>query len=338
MRLARTPRSRAEELRRKLNSIGGVRKDRKIVEDGGMVLIPISENVSSSIISEMGLEIVEGETASRYMFRSPMEQILEVIDVEDWMRPLLPRKWEKIGDIVIMRFPEEIAHKRGEIAETYARVLGAKTVCADVGGISGTYRKPVVEVVLGTETETTHRENGIRYMMDVTKTMFSSGNVDERQRMGELDCSNETVVDMFAGIGYFTLPVAVHGGAKRVIACEINPDAQDYLERNIQLNGVDGIVEVFKGDNRDLPGSRFASRVIMGYVATESFLEKGIGLARPGGVVHFHDTIPVDKMYLARESIERAAGDREVEITSIREVKSYAPAISHIVADIRVLG
>jgi tRNA wybutosine-synthesizing protein 2 len=73
-------------------------------------------------------------------------------------------------------------------------------------------------------------------------------------------------------------------------------------------------------------------------VATESFLGKGIGLARPGGVVHFHDTIPVDKMYLARESIERAAGDREVEITSIREVKSYAPAISHIVADIRVLG
>lgn len=338
MRLARVPRSRAEELRRKLNSIGGVRKDRKIVEDGDKVLIPISERVSPSIISEMSLEIVEGETASRHMFHSPMEQILDVIDVEDWIRPLLPRKWEKIGDIVIMRFPEEIAHKRAEIAKTYAQVLRAKTICADVGGISGTYRKPVVEVVLGTETETAHKENGVRYMMDVTKIMFSSGNVDERQRMGELDCSNETVVDMFAGIGYFTLPVAVHGGAKKVIACEINPDAQYYLERNVKLNGVDGTVEVFKGDNRDLPGSRFANRVIMGYVATERFLEKGISLVRPGGVVHFHDTVPVDKTYLIQESIEKAAGDREVEITSFRVVKSYAPAISHIVADFRVLG
>lgn len=54
-----------------------------------------------------------------------------------------------------------------------------------------------------------HRENGITYSFDATKCMFSWGNLSEKLRMARLDCKEETVVDLFAGIGYFVLPFLV---------------------------------------------------------------------------------------------------------------------------------
>jgi tRNA wybutosine-synthesizing protein 2 len=336
-RLAKVPRSRAEEVRKGLKRFGSVRKDRKIVEDGDHVLIPLNEGFDTLLIEEMGIEVVDGETVSRSCFRSPMERIIDKIELRGWALPFLPRKWEKIGDILIMRFPEEIAQFKIQVAKTYAEVLEAKTVCEDLGGISGVYRVPSLKVILGTDTETIHYENGIHYMMDVERVMFSSGNVDERQRMSNIDCSGETVVDMFAGIGYFTLPLVVHGNPRKVIACEINPDAQHYLEKNLKLNGVGSEVEIFRGDNRDLPFSKVADRVIMGYVGTGEFLEKGIDLVKPGGIVHYHDTAPVDEVYLLEAFVLEAAEERGAEIISLREVKSYAPAVSHFVVDLKVL-
>ena len=100
-----------------------------------------------------------------------------------------------------------------------------------------------MEIVFGSETETVHREGAILYKLDAARLMFSSGNFDEKKRMGELDCTGETVVDMFAGIGYFTLPLAKLAHAKRVIACEINPLAHSYLRQNLVLNRVESMVE-----------------------------------------------------------------------------------------------
>ena len=54
--------------------------------------------------------------------------------------------------------------------------------------------------------------------------MFSSGNVSEKARIARLDASGEVVLDLFAGVGYWTLPLLVHAGALHVHACEWNPD------------------------------------------------------------------------------------------------------------------
>ncbi len=55
---------------------------------------------------------------------------------------------------------------------------------------------------------------------------------------------------MFAGIGYFTIPVA--GSGASVHAMEINPVAFEYLNRNIVENGLTGLVNSSLGDCRDL--------------------------------------------------------------------------------------
>ena len=68
--------------------------------------------------------------------------------------------------------------------------------------------------------------------------MFSSGNVTERKRMGSLACSGEIVVDLFAGIGYFTVPILAQSGASFLYACEWNPNSIECLKKNLDANGV----------------------------------------------------------------------------------------------------
>ena len=288
----------------------------------------------------MGYDVIDGSAHSRDR-TPPQERILnELSDLPREVLDELPMKWEYVGDIVIIKLRGSAEPYKGRIGRVYAEQLDKSTVCVDRNGVTGEFRRPEMEVIYGTETESVRLENGIRYCFDVTKVMFASGNVDERERMKNLDCTGETVVDMFAGIGYFTLPLAKFSGAKRVIACEKNPESFGFLRRNIVLNGVEDIVEPVLGDNRDLPGKAFADRILMGYVQiTSEFLPKALEMIRPGGMIHYHDTFYVNEYeQRIRTIFEDACGPGGFEILGIREVKSFAPSVSHYVADVRILS
>lgn len=66
-----------------------------------------------------------------------------------------------------------------------------------------------MEILVGDNGWVDHRENGILYSLDATKCMFSWGNLSEKLRMARLDCKDEVIVDLFAGIGYYVLPFLV---------------------------------------------------------------------------------------------------------------------------------
>ena len=309
----------------------------KISKDGDTRLVPISDS-AVPVIQSMGYEVIDGSAHSRDR-TPPQERILkELSDLPREVLDELPMKWEYVGDIVIIKLRGSADPYKERIGRVYAEQLDKSTVCVDRNGVTGEFRRPEMEVIHGTETESVRLENGIRYCFDVTKVMFASGNVDERERMKNLDCTGETVVDMFAGIGYFTLPLAKFSGAKRVIACEKNPESFAFLRRNIVLNEVEDIVEPVLGDNRDLPGKAFADRILMGYVQiTSEFLPKALEMIRPGGIIHYHDTFYVNEYEERIRSIfEDACGPDGFEILGIREVKSFAPSVSHYVADVRI--
>ncbi len=338
MQFAKVQRQRAQEVRRRLAQSDAVDKGVRIVDHGDQVLIPLTD-LGLNVAKGMGLDIVGSEPSTRIVPRAPLSRIRGSADIPDALKRFLPRKWELVGDVLVLRLPAQLEPFRKEIAATYAEVLKARTVCQEVGVIEGVYRTPNMRVIHGDGTETVHRENRVLYKLDVAKVMFSSGNKHEKQRMASLDCRGETVVDMFAGIGYFTLPIAKHARAKRVIACEINPVAFRYLEENVTLNGVRDVVEPVLGDNRDLPGKGFADRVLMGYVGTtHEFLPKALELAKPGGIIHYHLTCPIDEFpRRPLVDIRSAAEGRRIEVLRADEVKSYAPAISHYVIDFRAL-
>lgn len=73
-------------------------------------------------------------------------------------------------------------------------------------------RDSTLEILVGDNGWVDHNENGIIYSFDSTKCMFSFGNLSEKLRMARLDCVDEIVVDLFAGIGYFVLPFLVKYG------------------------------------------------------------------------------------------------------------------------------
>jgi tRNA wybutosine-synthesizing protein 2 len=114
------------------------------------------------------------------------------------------------------------------------------------------FRSPQVEILKGDNGWVEHKENGIVYCYDVTKCMFSSGNITEKLWIGKMDCRDEVVVDMFAGIGYFTLPYLVHAKAKHVHACEWNPDAVTALKLSLAANQVVNQCTVHEGDNKEV--------------------------------------------------------------------------------------
>lgn len=166
----------------------------------------------------------------------------------------LPRSWERYGDLVVLpqnSFTSPVWRTFGVIFwEAIAKALKCKRLALDRRVSCDKFRTSGAVLVLGEDGWVEHVENRVRYIFNITKCMFSSGNISEKLRIAGLDCAGETVVDLFAGIGYFTLPYLVHAGAKIVYACEWNPTAVEGLRRGLVANGVEDKCVVHFGDCR----------------------------------------------------------------------------------------
>lgn len=267
-------------------------------------------------------------------------KIREILSRElpDGLVNLLPKHWVRIGDVLIIPLRRELEPYKRRIAEVYAEVLGVKTVLRK-GRISGEFRETNYEILYGTDTITVHVENGIKYKLDVARIMFSPANVKERVRMAKVVNPGELVVDMFAGIGHLSLPMAVHGDA-RVIAIEKSPYTFRFLIENIELNGVWNRMSAYNMDNRNFPGENLADRVLMGYVVrTHEFIPKALQIAKNGAVVHYHNTVPERLMPGEPfETFKKIAAEQGYEVEKLGEhiIKRYAPGVWHVVVDVRV--
>ena len=210
-----------------------------------------------------------------------------------------------------------------------------------MGRISGLKREPDVKVIVGEGTETVHRENKCLFKLDVSKIMWSKGNTTERKRMSLIAEDDETIVDMFAGIGYFSIPMAVHSNPAKIYSIEINPVSHGYLCENIHLNEVERIVEPLLGNCREVAPSGVADRVLMGYIGnTNEYLDVAMDVLKEDGIIHYHESVP-DKLKFIRpiERINESASDagRELaEITNKRINKPYSPGVYHVVVDARI--
>lgn len=278
------------------------------------------------------------------MISNPFDEIKEYLlkQLPNNLVRFIPSKWEKVGNVVIIVLPPVLNDYKKIIGKTYANILVAKSVLNDFGGITGSFREPNVELIYGDrDTVTIHKENKIRFKLDPRKVMFSSGNMDERIRISKISNMNEVVVDLFAGIGYFTIPIAVYSKPKKIYAYEINTNAYKFLCENILLNDVSNIVKPFQGDNRIIASKDIANRVVMGYIGnTHNFLPTAFNcLKNHTGIIHFHDKYPEKKIPEYPIKIIKGTADNynlNVELLSYNKVKSFAPGISHYVFDLKI--
>jgi tRNA wybutosine-synthesizing protein 2 len=314
-----------------LRERGLLDKRRKIVRRGELVEIPVLKEIA-------GMQIVEQQSPENYI---KMPELSDLLDgsIPEPLKKLLPRGWFILGDTIIVRIHPDLSEHKRMIGAALLRLYPrCRCVLADQG-VRGQFREPCREVIAGTPAETIHRENGVLFKLDPMRIMFSQGNVKERMRMASLG-KDEIVVDMFAGIGYFSLPMAVHSRPSRITAIEINPLAHRYLVENIRLNHVEDIVEPVLGDCAVLTPEGDANRVIMGMVGiTDRYLRKGIEALRPGGILHYHQNVPAWQYpdALIKPPVHAAAFlGRYAEPLGCHKIKKYAPGIIHGVADIRI--
>ncbi|XP_029368733.1 tRNA wybutosine-synthesizing protein 2 homolog isoform X2 [Echeneis naucrates] len=387
----------AQHFRRSLESSGAVDLTLCLLkETDGTVLLPILpsclsqldlQSLRSKVAADSYCEIVWSQTPLQSKKRrgktggSKLEKILQPLmesHGETWTEELrrdLPRSFQRHGDLVLLgdgcfSLPQWRKMEQ-QLWSAVATGLGAERL-AKMSRISKDgFRSPVVTMLLGERSWVKHVDNGITYEFDVTKCMFSIGNITEKLRVAGFDCRGETVVDLYAGIGYFTLPFLVHAGASHVHACEWNPDAIEALQKNLEANGVSECCTIHRGDNRQLQLCDIADRVNLGLIPSS---EDGWPVAcrllkrKTGGILHIHQNVtsPLPNTTASpavNDATQRVSGkkaNREVwqawaddaanritcllrditgvswttNIQHIERVKSYAPHVHHVVLDL----
>ena len=329
MKAVRTGVHESESVRQKLLSGSVLDKTRKLVKKNGFIEIPVTEFFESD-----ELIVVEQDRPQYYRQDKTLNSVLNIADSE---KKLLPRGWQILGDIIIIKLNERLKYRKKEIGEALlSQYPRCKTVLLD-NGISGKMRQPLREVIAGNGTETIHKENGCLFKLNAMEVMFSQGNLAEKKRMSKLG-NDEIVVDMFAGIGYFSIPMAVHSKPIKIISIEINPVSFGYLKENIKLNKVDNIIEPISGDCAKETPHGIADRVIMGYLDGREYIQQGISALLPGGILHYHEAVPDAVGRRPADRLTEAAlkQGREIKITGLRKIKKFSPGVWHVVVDARV--
>lgn len=267
------------------------------------------------------------------------EKITEITGIPE---SHVPGSYQVIGQILLVKF--NAVAKQGEkkkIAQAALKIMPSVKSAYEQKSIVGELRKPGIRYLAGEKnTKTIHNENGIRYSIDVSKVMFSKGNLFERQRIIREILPGETVLDMFAGIGYFSLGVARFSEAKEVISVEKNPESFRLLKENININRIKNMTAV-QGDCRKISGmkefSGIADRVIMGYLpGTSKFLPHAFRFLGKKGMVHYHDIFNEKDIWKKPVTVIKASAKKKgfsVKISGKKIVKSYAPRVWHVAVD-----
>lgn len=241
--------------------------------------------------------------------------------------------YQIIGDVLLLKEPLLGRSEKKKLAMELMQKMPRIRTVLEIENISGEYRKPKTRKILGGLAITVHKEHELLYKLDASKIMFSKGNLFERKRLVDKVKPCEIVVDMFAGIGYFSLGIAKK--AAKVYAIEKNPVAFRYLKENAKLNKLSNLIAV-NGDCITVK-TEPADRIIMGYFPqTEKFLKSAVSkLKKTGGIIHYHNSYD-DKDLWEKPLSQIAQSCRNFKILEKRIVKSVGPRKSHVVIDVEV--
>lgn len=263
---------------------------------------------------------------------------------------MLHNSFDIVGDIAILRIAEALKSKGETIADAVMQInKHVKTVLCQVSPVSGEYRLRELRWLRGEKrTETIHKEHGCLFKVDLAKCYFSSRLLYERMRIAKQVKPDEVIVNMFAGVGCFSIIIAKHSKAGKVYSVDINPDAVKYMRMNIALNGVEEIVEAIEGDSRDVILSRLrgvADRVLMPLPEKAyEYLDYALmALKQGGGIIHYYDFEHASKsenpIMKVVEKVSRKLSDMKVNfnVASARIVRSVGPRWYQVVLDIFIL-
>lgn len=327
----KVPVRQAEKVKKELLNSGAFDRGKKVKRRRDFVIFPVKE------VPKLGYKVVEEEfeEIKRYNFQDYLRGFLSEKQLE-----AVRHSFDIIGSIAIIEVPEELAPYQEKIAESLAKAhKNIKGVFKKTGAVKGRERtRELVHLWGSASTVTLHSEHGCRYRLDIARVYFSPRLAYERQRILEQVKNGEVIVDLFTGVGPFSILLAKYRDVK-IYSIDANPAAYEYLKENILLNRVGDKVIPILGDSREVAPRRTADRVIMNLPkSSEEYLDLALDVVKKG-VVHFYSISSEDDLYDSKiRFIEKFAKrkNRKVRVGNRRVVRPYSPYNYHIVIDMQV--
>ncbi|MBS7647254.1 MAG: class I SAM-dependent methyltransferase family protein [Candidatus Bathyarchaeia archaeon] len=259
--------------------------------------------------------------------------------------------YDIVGDIAIIRLAED-SQKHGQtIAEAIMKVhKNVKTVLAQTSPVQGDFRLRKLEYISGeNKTRTVHKESGCLFSVDLERCYFSPRLSYERMRVANLVQDGEIIINMFAGVGCFSIVIAKHSKVEKIYSIDINPIAVRYMWENIKLNNVHGKIVPIEGDAKDVILERLrdtANRVLMPLPekALEYLPYAFLSLKNGRGWIHYYDFENAKKNENPVEKVKAKVADKlkklnvNFEMPFSRIVRTTGPNWYQIVVDILCKG
>jgi tRNA (guanine37-N1)-methyltransferase len=264
---------------------------------------------------------------------------------------LIPNSYDIIGDIAILRLEGVSRKHHVDIAKAVMRIhRNIKTVVTQTSPVRGDFRIRELRHLAGEDkTVTTHIESGCAFSVDISKCYFSPRLSHERMRVARLVRDGDVVVNMFAGVGCFSLVIARFSKASRIYSIDVNPYAIKFMQENIKLNGAFGRVIPILGDAKEVIEANLrhvGQRVLLPLPkkALESLPYALLALKPSGGWIHYYDFEHSKKRENVVEKVKLKISEKldgfptAFEVPFSRVVRSTGPNWYQVVLDIAVRG
>ncbi|CAI4222642.1 unnamed protein product [Auanema sp. JU1783] len=274
----------------------------------------------SSFIDEPVFDKGRRSSIEQLSKASPFGQMLENVKKlasskglwDDEMQRDLPKKWEKHGDMIV--FPQNsfthvnwryIGRELWKVVADSLKInrLGRKRLIAN-----DSERTPHVDILFGDHGWVEYvDERGIKYNYDASKRVFNNSKNREMQRIASWDCHAEIIVDMYAGLGYYTFPFLLSCHAKKVYAVDWDEDMIESLLRSATANDVMDRIEIIQGDARRATPQGVADHVYLGLLPScrAHWLTACKALKPEGGVIHINDIIETGKRRVPKKEVRK---------------------------------
>jgi tRNA (guanine37-N1)-methyltransferase len=344
----KVPKSLGERTIRLVRELSLFNSKLKVQQVDGNLCIPLTVDPSAAVLNEFEKKLPEYEISVHNFAEREKRHLVPLDFLSDKLPPkllaLVPRAIDFVGDIAIVEIPPELADHKKTVGEALLKAHKQTcTVLAKSGAIEGVYRIRDFEVIAGAKkTVTVYREYGCVYHVDVAKAYFSPRLSTEHNRVASTVKTGETVVDLFAGVGPFAIPIAKKHKNVSVYAVDVNPDAVALLKRNIAVNRAEKQVTPILGDSRQVVKEHLsgkADHVIMNLPETAlEFVDVACEVLKPeGGIMHYYcfenDSDPLET---AKSRLTKAVNRNNRQVTNImlaKTVREVAPYSWQVVVD-----
>lgn len=329
-RCVRVPKEDGESVRSRLMEEGLLDVSYRIGFEDGCLLIPVTSDVE-------GYETEERELRPQ---ERPAGDYRELLDLTPELKELLPSSFDVVGDVGMVKLPEELLPHRSDVGGAMMRANHSLRCVFLDSGVKGELRVRDLELIAGTgPSETVHREFGARMHTDPAKVYFNPRLAGERHRVASQVKDGEVVIDMFAGVAPFGVQICRMAKPSAVYSIDLNPDAERFALWNKKDNHADALVPITGDATVVVPTLPMADRIIMNLPQiADRFLPLALSRLNRGGTVHMYKIIEREDFPRLCEEIAAMAAENGHSIEfETSELKTYSPTMSVYSMDVRKL-